>query len=342
MPSRSVGRIAKGMLWFSALFTTLFGALIVISVLPLLQEWQASGHMDWTSYWHAVNEQGNWSIVAVIALTALPVQQQSALFNTLREMARRGAEDVFPLAERQPDPVQAGDLPGEGVELGPFVRWQASRRATYGCMVWVLLAMAAVLFASIVAVVLLFPAAFGIWFGRLAIRSLAGLREPGIGPRITVGYDGLSWRSVPGTLPAQALSWDRVRAFWQVHGDRSPIAGLQTVFFVDGDKTSMQWRISSIHSTQERIVHARTGLPLRDCSEAAAAIRVARKGRRSQRRDLPDSQQGALSSESAHALVHPRVPVWARIAAGYSIGIWLLITVATEPGAWLAQHFLAR
>lgn len=330
----------------------------------LWQAWQTGQAPNWHLFWMSWDNVRAtfWIWPWVVPITYGIMRTRSGL-QAARRAAFAGDERIMPLASEQPEPLADGRLLGEANEFGPFPLDLSVQRF--------LLQLAAVELMVIGTSVGVIGIGLGIWLvsdpptdGILlafaVALALAGTLMLVAGVRLwrrrrlwpTSGHfmadhTGLRWIYEAPHRREAYIPWQEVQAFWMVSW---PLADQYTSYrasyVLDSGTRMMSWSLPKVPTAAQladhlrlcRLVVMRTGLPLRDCSAAVAAIAQARiEGRRAMRA-LVSGASLDVPAEFASVVLGHKSPR----AARWLLAIELIIVVlfaAVYGGGWVLQRF---
>jgi hypothetical protein len=343
---RAVGLVTLGSLLLAALFVLAAG----MAAQTLWQGWSSGQPVDWQTYWasaHIAIAAGLWACVGPGLIA--PMHGRMTQANKVRRAVHAADDEMAPLAELLPSNQPSTDVP-----VGPTLFASFRRRPqrwvpllmvytfTYGY--WVLLGMSGnwvgawpprtqVPFGAIpldlypVGVMLLmFTCAtvvvFSIW------RALLAFDAHNTG-RLAVDDAGVYRLEYRGERRTVSIRWSEARAFWMLRPStewrrvRYPCFALDsgshliTWGFPAHTGTSAEWHE---HNRLCALITMRTGLPLRDLTDAADARHVWLNV------GLP--------------LLTRRVPRLLRWLILVSVVLDLVLTFLLSISAWTVQHIL--
>jgi hypothetical protein len=351
-------------------------ALVVILCLNLLllgssawgawvlwHAWQTGQAPDWHLFsmsWNIVRTTfwiWPWAVLSAYGIMRTRFGLQAA-----RQAAIEGDERIMPLASEQPEPLVGGRLLGETNEFGPFPLDLSAQRLFVGLAAVELMvfgASAGVIGIGLGIWLVSNPPTDGLLLAFAVALALAGTLMLVVGVRLwrrrrlwpnsgnfMADHAGLRWIDEAVHIHETYMPWQEVQAFWRVGLPLDENGFIREFYVVDSGTCVFSWSIPKSPTAAQladslrlcRLVVTRTGLPLRDCSAAVAALAQARTQGRRAMRSLVSGGSLDVPAEFASAVVGHKLSRAAQWLLATELMIIVLFS-AIFGGGWVLQLF---
>lgn len=340
---RAVRLVALG----AFLLAPLFVFVTCLAALTLWQAWSKGQPVDWQAYWASANIAiGAASYVIVGPALISPMHNRLIQAGKVRRAALAANDLMAPLAEEQPADRLRSDVPVDPTIFDSFrrrpSRWLAAL-LVYVVALTPLQASGHLLTARPPQIQSPFgtisPDVFSISVMLLSItstavvvlsiwRALLAFGVPAAG-RLAVDDAGLYRLQYRHDRRTVSIRWSDARAFWMLQSSGEWSRSGYQRYALDSGSQLITWEFSSNTATLAEweelkrlcaLIVMRTGLPLRDLTDAAAAHHIGLNI------DVP------LLTRRI-----PRLLRWLIIAAAM---LFVVLFLSLSVGAWTVQHFL--